>query len=181
MENMDEQNPLNGTVLAFKPLVISIARRYAGRGAELEDLIQEGYRRLYILIPLCPDPEWLKYFLKMRLHSYIGDVAKKLRRKKENIPLYVLTPEGDEEQGEGFLVPDKRPQVEYERMEIRDMLRRVLSDEELDLVQAVMEGFTQKEIGEILGISHQAVHKRLRKIGAKLKPVMAEVEEREAA
>ncbi len=37
----------------------SVAWRYAGRGAEFEDLVQEGCLALLVLIPRCPDRRWL--------------------------------------------------------------------------------------------------------------------------
>ena len=55
------------------------------------------------------------------------------------------------------------------------MLLRLLSPEELDLTQALIEGFTQREIAETLGISQQAVAARLRKIRDKLKEVITEI------
>ena len=44
---------------AYAPLVRSVAWRYAGRGAEFEDLVQEGCLALLVLIPRCPDRRWL--------------------------------------------------------------------------------------------------------------------------
>lgn len=40
------------------------------------------------------------------------------------------------------------------------------------MTQALMEGFTQKEIAETLGISQQAVAARLKKIRHKLKELI---------
>ena len=34
----------------YAPMVMATARRYAGRGAEYEDLVQEGFLALLILI-----------------------------------------------------------------------------------------------------------------------------------
>ena len=46
---------------------------------------------------------------------------------------------------------------------------RLLTREELDITQALMEGFTQAEIARELGISQQAVAARVKKIRAKLR------------
>ena len=55
------------------------------------------------------------------------------------------------------------------------MLFRLLSPEGLDLTQALIEGFTQREIAETLGISQQAVAARLRKIRDKLKGIITAI------
>ncbi len=63
----------------------------------------------------------------------------------------------------------------YREAELREMLFRALNPDELDLTQALIEGFTQQEIARELGISQQAVAARLRKIRAKLKELIAEL------
>ena len=68
------------TVRAYKPLVKAVAKRYQGRGAEYDDLVQEGCLALLILVPKCPDPQWLACFLKNHLPGYIRDAAARLRR-----------------------------------------------------------------------------------------------------
>ncbi len=55
----------------FRPLVTATARRYAGRGAEFDDLVQEGYLALLELVPRCGDPERLPLFLKNRLPARV--------------------------------------------------------------------------------------------------------------
>ncbi|WP_455600123.1 sigma factor, partial [Cloacibacillus sp.] len=54
-------------IRAYRPLVIATAGRYQGRGADFCDLEQEGYLALLILVPQCPDMNWLAYFLRCRL------------------------------------------------------------------------------------------------------------------
>ena len=34
---------IEAEILRFRPLVAATARRYAGRGAEFDDLVQEGF------------------------------------------------------------------------------------------------------------------------------------------
>lgn len=70
---------LGGLLLSYTPLVRATAHRYMGRGAEFDDLVQEGYLALLLLIPRCGDREWLPLFLKSRLPGYVRAVAKKLR------------------------------------------------------------------------------------------------------
>ncbi|WP_346690760.1 ECF-type sigma factor [uncultured Cloacibacillus sp.] len=57
----------------------------------------------------------------------------------------------------------------YEETELRETLERLLTREELDITQALMEGFTQAEIARGLGVTQQAVAARVKKIRAKLR------------
>lgn len=155
---------LEGLVMNYTPLVKVTAYRYQGRGAEYEDLIQEGYLALLILIPKCKDLKWLPYFLKSRLPGYVRTAAEKLRGRRR-------TPEVELEDVEGVL-SDSKSDIERSEEELRDLLERTLTRAELDLTQALLEGFTQKELASLLNITQQAVSARLRAIRNKLKPVM---------
>lgn len=151
---------VGGLVMSYAPLVKATAHRYVGRGAEFEDLVQEGYLALLLLIPRCCDREWLPFFLKARLPGCVRAAADKLRNKGELCEL-----EFAEE-----TLKDTRSGDERGRGELFYMLERSLSKEELDMTQALLEGFTQKEIAATLGISQQAVGAKLRKIRDKLRP-----------
>ena len=147
----------------FTPLVLSVAKRYQGRGADFEDLVQEGYLALIILAGKCRDMKWLPLFLKKRLPAAVRDAASRMRRFRADGEELLLE-EIEETQG----AEDEK----YGEAELREMLFRALSQEELDMTQALMEGFTQKEIAETLGISQQAVAARLKKILHKLKELI---------
>ena len=147
----------------FTPLVLSVAKRYQGRGADFEDLVQEGYLALIILAGKCRDMKWLPLFLKKRLPDAVRDAASRMRRFRADGEELLLE-EIEETQG----AEDEK----YGEAELREMLFRALSQEELDMTQALMEGFTQKEIAETLGISQQAVAARLKKIRHKLKELI---------
>ena len=54
-------------IAKYEPLVKATAKRYAGRGAEYEDLVQEGYLALLILNEKCTDKNWLTAFIASRL------------------------------------------------------------------------------------------------------------------
>ncbi len=153
---------LGGLVMSYKPLVKATAYRYMGRGAEFDDLVQEGYLALLLLIPRCEDRQWLAAFLKERLPGYVRTAAARLRYGDEVCELEEI-----EE-----IVRDVKSGYERSRGELRYMLEQTLSAEELDLTQALLEGFTQKEIAALHGITQQAVGARLRKIREKLKPLV---------
>ena len=62
-----------------------------------------------------------------------------------------------------------RDEERYEETELRETLERLLTSEELDITQALVEGFTQAEIAKGLGVTQQAVAARVKKIRAKLR------------
>ena len=140
---------------SYTPLVRATARRYEGRGADYEDLVQEGYLALLILIPKCPDMKWLAHFLKNTLPGLVRVAAARMRRGRA---------QGDEVLLEEIEETAGAEEEGYREAELRAILFRVLTPEELDLTQALLEGFKQREIAENLGDSQQAVAARLRKI-----------------
>ena len=107
---------LEGLVMNYTPLVKVTAYRYQGRGAEYEDLIQEGYLALLILIPKCKDFKWLPYFLKSRLPGYVRTAAEKLRGRRRS-------PEVELEDVEGVLSDSKSDRAHREE-EYRVLLKR---------------------------------------------------------
>ena len=160
---MNGEAQVREIVDSYTPLVRATARRYEGRGADYEDLVQEGYLALLILIPKCPDMKWLAHFLKNNLPGLVRDAAARMRRGRaqgDEVLLEIEETAGAEEEG-------------YREAELRAILFRVLTPEELDLTQALLEGFKQREIAENLGVSQQAVAARLRKIKDKLKGIIA--------
>ena len=145
---------------AYAPLVRSVAWRYAGRGAEFEDLVQEGCLALLVLIPRCPDRRWLARYLKTNLPGYVRDAAARMRKPITN---------GGETMTEELEATLGRDEERYEETELRETLERLLTREELDITQALVEGFTQAEIAKGLGVTQQAVAARVKKIRAKLR------------
>jgi len=161
-ENFWADSENGALLLSYGPLVRSVARRYSGRGAEYEDLIQEGYLALMSLIPKCRDRSWLPLFLKNHLPGYVRAAAGRLRK---SVPLCTVALEDVEE-----VLSEDKSAFQRGECELYDLLRGALTDEELDITQALMEGFSQKEIGEALGVTQQAVSARVRCIRDKLAP-----------
>ena len=160
---MNGEAQVREIVDSYTPLVRATARRYEGRGADYEDLVQEGYLALLILIPTCPDMKWLAHFLKNNLPGLVRDAAARMRRGRA---------QGDEVLLEEIEETAGAEEEGYREAELRAILFRVLTPEELDLTQALLEGFKQREIAENLGVSQQAVAARLRKIKDKLKGII---------
>lgn len=151
-------------LLQYTPLVIATARFYKGKGAEFDDLVQEGYLALLRLIPKCRDEQWMAAFLKNHLPGYVRAAAGRMRWKKDTFTL--------EDNIEDFL-PDKGSDDIHNKIELRETLAGVLTEEELDFALALSGGCTQKELAEQRSVSQQAINAKVRRIKNKLRPHFA--------
>ncbi|MDL2297724.1 helix-turn-helix domain-containing protein [Synergistaceae bacterium OttesenSCG-928-D05] len=70
------------------------------------------------------------------------------------------------------ILPDDNTRRRIREMEVIDMLRHAVSDGELEVADAFLKGYTQTEIAKLLGISQQAVAKRLANIRKKTRPLL---------
>ena len=150
--NMDQE------LERFQPLVKATARRYEGRGAEFDDLVQEGYAALLELIPKCSDPGKLPLYLKERLPARVRAAA---RREWRHSGLSLEDIEGTGEEP-----------ADLEEPSFPDPLVETLGQKEKKIAELLTEGFTQKEISEQFGISQQAVSARVKKMRQKLQPLL---------
>ncbi len=142
----------------FQPLVKATARRYEGRGAEFDDLVQEGYVALLELIPKCSDPGKLPLYLKERLPARVRAAA---RREWRHNGLSLEDIEGTGEEP-----------ADLEEPSFPDPLMETLGQKEKKIADLLTEGYTQKEISEQFGISQQAVSARVKKMRQKLQPML---------
>ena len=156
---------LNDLLVKFTPLVRATAFRYTGRGAEFEDLLQEGYLALIILIRRCTDRQWLAAYLLNRLPGYVRAAASRIRGGRAKHHFVDIEDIQD-------TVTETKSVDERGTCEIKDILERTLSEDERDITQSLLEGFTQKEIAEAYGITQQAVSARLKLIKSKLLPLV---------
>ena len=102
----------------FEPLVRATAFRYYGRGAEIDDLLQEGYLALVTLIPKCPDMDYLPGFLKERLPAYVRNAAARLRHRNGGEYGEVLLEDIEETVGE------QESRHKFSEAELSELLRR---------------------------------------------------------
>lgn len=168
MQEIKETNynhaEMENLLTQYTPLVKALAAHYKGRGAEYDDLVQEGYLALLRLIPKCGDRQWLAAFLKNHLPGYVRNAAERQRRK-ENIS-------GLDEDFDDFL-PDERSREERGEFELDETLVRALTEAELDIARLLLDGRTQRELAEKLEVSQQAVGAKIRRIRNKLTPHLA--------
>lgn len=136
------------------------ARRYVGRGAEFEDLKQEGIIAYLSLIQKCPPEKSKKEYISKRLPGRVRDAARRYRRTPYACE---FTPQIEVV----MAVPRKNLPIEY-----IDMLERYFTREELFLIHALFLGNTQKEIAEKLQRTQQAVSARIKKIRRKTRNIL---------
>ena len=156
-------------IAKYEPLVKATAKRYAGRGAEYEDLVQEGYLALLILNEKCTDKNWLTAFIASRLPGYVRTAAQRLRglRRKTNFADFDTVAD---------LLIDPSEVERRLLIEILEILKRKLRPGEFIMVCDAMDGWTQSDLAGKNNITQQAVCARLKKIRAKLEPVFLDRE-----
>ena len=94
-----ESNGMDRTTVSFyrfAPLVRSVARRYAGRGAELDDLISQASCDVLELILSCPEDKSMALHLSQNLPGKVRDAAAKLRRQADHGSIEELSDSGYE-------------------------------------------------------------------------------------
>lgn len=162
---MDEKTMTEDELIEkYTPMVKATARRYAGRGAEYEDLMQEGFLALLILIRKCNDKKWLTAYIAKRLPGYVRTAAQKQRglRSKACFVDFEIIPE---------IVFDPLEEDRRKIVEVIHIIKKILSPDEYFIVRDVLEGWSQSDLAEKYDISQQAVSARMKKIRAKLEPV----------
>jgi RNA polymerase sigma factor (sigma-70 family) len=140
------------TLTCYTPLIRSLARRYVGPGSEFEDLVQEGYLALLKLLPRCRNEAALPAFLAKALRRALRDSAAKGWRRGRPII------DGDVDKYEETLAAE--PDL--------NLAAWGLNPEDEHLLRLLLDGLSQKEAGLRLGLSQQAVSRRLKGLGKSL-------------
>ena len=155
---------VSALVREFAPLVRRVARRYEGRGAEREDLEQEGYVALIEIARRFGAREMARC-LKRHLPGYVRDAAAKMWRSASFVSL------SDDEGGESplaDLLPDARAEQDVSAFELMDALERFLPQEDMALARALAGGMTQEEIAAITGETRSTVGRRIARVRKRL-------------
>ncbi len=146
--------------LDYMPLARKVARNYAGRGAEFDDLAQEGFLALRELV-VRHDAEGrgqaLGLYIARRLRAKVRDAASRLRRASLHDSLELRAEE------DGFDVP----YVDGAFAEF-DLLEG-LSPAERRLALDLAGGLSQRECAARLLVTQQCVSKRVACLRRKLR------------
>jgi RNA polymerase sigma factor (sigma-70 family) len=148
---------------ASSETVSRYASRYSGRGAEYEDLEQEGY--LAILSCL---REYSKRETRRRLGSslkgIIRDRAAKQRRRENTVRLSQCDDDSDEALLKEEHIADAASAGDFSLVELFDALERVLKSDDMRVAGMLMDGWTQAEIARRFNVTQQSISKRIARI-----------------
>jgi RNA polymerase sigma factor (sigma-70 family) len=143
----------------YQDLVYRVALHAAGSPQDAEDVVQEVFLRLFLEEKPFAGPEHLRRWL-IRVTVNAGRDLTKSAWRKRRVPL------------------DSVPEPVFEAPEQQELYREVLALPEsyrTVLYLFYYEGYSTKEIGEILGIRQSAVTTRLSRARALLKKRLTEV------
>jgi RNA polymerase sigma factor (sigma-70 family) len=157
-----------GLIRQFTPLISMSARKFEGRGAEREDLAQEGYLAL-IEIARRSTKRRLAYRLSSGIPWRVRVAASRLRRPEAEQPLDVAE---EREEASELLVRDEQSAWEFQELEIFDAIDRLFYGLNLAIARSAAMGLTQREIAESMGVRQQAIASRLAKIRSKLREAL---------
>jgi RNA polymerase sigma factor (sigma-70 family) len=140
------------------------AWKYANGREDYEDLIQIGHLEALKLLLDCPDGADPIEFVMRHLKYRVRNKARSLWNWKHRVEL-------DADKAEYQMLEDLRTFAEFESVEHWADLERLLADEEVDLLWALREGATQKELALRIGVTPQAVNARVKRIKEKVEKV----------
>ncbi|MDR3280204.1 MAG: sigma-70 family RNA polymerase sigma factor [Synergistaceae bacterium] len=154
-------------------MIARLASRYEGRGAEKDDLVQEGY-----LAVLNAQRDYAqneaKRVLDSSLRGIVRDAADRLRWKPCVLPIAKCL---DDEDGAAISalteenIPDERAERDVARLELEDALERALEPDDMDIAVKLLDGFTHKDIAQKLGVTQQAATARIHRLRRPLAPL----------
>ncbi len=159
----------------FKPMVVSIARRYFLAGAEMEDLIQEGMIGLYKAIQSYKPNSDASFstFANLCITRQIQSAIKQANNNKNKV-LNELTFSGEDGIERMNLVVSLEPNPEDEFISTQNMkyinkqIDSNLSQFEKQVLNNYIEGLKYDQIAEKLNVSRKMVDNTLVKVRKKL-------------
>lgn len=158
----------------FEPLVRAAARKYEGRGAELEDLEQEG-RLAVMRAARRIGARELTRFLARAVPTAVRDAAEVMTRrgrpgKDSRLQIVSLSaPTGmDDDEELGDLIEDARTAADFVTADIVISLEMCATQVDRETAEALMRGASVAEIAAEAGVSPQTVSMRLKRLGRKI-------------
>ncbi|AER67540.1 RNA polymerase sigma factor, sigma-70 family [Thermovirga lienii DSM 17291] len=154
----------------FSKLIIATARRYANSREDFEDLVQEGHLALLELLKgrtqekIKKTGELMDY-VKKRLPGMMRSKARKLWKYREESK-YDFKEEFEN-------ISDPRAISDFEIVDFRMFLENILK-KDVEILRHFLAGKTQQQIGEILGMTQQAISKKMKIMKEKIKEALNE-------
>jgi RNA polymerase sigma factor (sigma-70 family) len=147
----------------YKSMLFNVCLRYASGWHEAEDLLQEGliqvFSNLYQYRPTGPFGAWLRKVM-------VNTALQHLRKKKRMFETVEI-----EEVAEDFEA-DENLFARYREEALIQMLQRLPEGYRAVFNLYVMEDFSHKEIGEMLGITESASRSQLTRAKALLRRML---------
>ena len=172
-----DREALNALMERYKTMVKAKARGYYIAGADMEDTIQEGMIGLYNAYASYDEDKdaSFKTFATLCVERAMVSAVRKATATSQ-IPVEKVVSISDQD-GEGLeeILEDGKagdPEEIYLRKSHTQMLHKYaeehLSSKELQVLRQYLQGNSQSEIAEILGISRKSVDNALSRIKGKL-------------
>lgn len=164
-----EEQGIEGLMRAFAPLVRATARRYVGRGAEEEDLEQEGWLALVKLYRASRSAKAAQVATARNLRGMVRDAAARMRRGSTAGEASSLdAPVDDDGATIGELMEDCDDAMRRDALDAIISIEMRMPEADARLMLAAAGGATTRELASDLGVSQQAVCKRMARIRQKL-------------
>ena len=169
------KKPIEEVLEEYKPLVVSIARRYFLAGADFEDLIQEGMIGLYKAVQSFDENAQASFmtFANLCINRQIQSAIKHANTDKNKV-LNELTISGDDIEEKMNLIVSLEPNPEdkfisQQNMEyINNEIAKNLSQFERQVLNYYIEGLKYDDIALKLNVTRKTIDKTLVKIRKKL-------------
>lgn len=127
----------------FSPRMYAVCLRYAGSSEEAEDILQEGFIKIFKKLDSFRSEGSFEGWIR---RIFVNTAIEHFRRKRYLQP--VTEKEENTIEGKGVSVLD-----ELAEKDILDLVRQLSPGYRTVFNMYVVEGYTHKEIGDILGIS----------------------------
>jgi RNA polymerase sigma factor (sigma-70 family) len=149
------------------------ARQYSRRsGAEEDDLRQEGYLALLRLIRKAERSN-LDRSISNSLRGMVRDAAHRLYHPEGTVQLSQCD---DDDDDEAMMIAediaDVAAEEDFERIELIAAIERTLDEEDRRLAGLLVENHSHADIARLLGISRQAVSKKVARLREILRNAM---------
>lgn len=169
----------NELLSRYKDLVVKISRSFYIVGGDLEDIIQEGMIGLYNAIKNYHDDKEasFKTFAVICIKHKIQGAIKKSQSNKNKPLSSAVSIQSFDSDGEEFypieFVLDNTPaKIAIEKENLKDLKENIkssLSKLEFKVLKLYLEGYSYREIAEILNIQQKAIDNSLSRIKQKLR------------